>query len=104
MAKYSYKYVQLFLNIVHERIQYARCYRAWWCSVKKVFLKTRKFTRKHLWQSLIFSEVSGLRLASLLKKGLWHECFPLNFTKFAKANFFKEHLQMAASKYVSDIS
>ena len=47
---------------------------------KKVVLKNfAKFTRKHLCQSLFFNKVAGLRPATLLKKKLWHYCFPVNF-------------------------
>ena len=30
--------------------------------------------------------------ASLLKNRLWHSCFPVNFTKFLRIPFLKEHL------------
>ena len=41
------------------------------CSVKKGVLKySAKFTEKHLCRSLIFNEVAGLRLATLLTKRL----------------------------------
>ena len=43
-----------------------------------------KFTGKHLWQSLFF--------ATLLKKRVWHRCFPVNFVKFLRTPFYKEHL------------
>ena len=42
------------------------------CSVKKVFLK-----------------VAGLRPATLLKKRLWHKCFPVNFVKFLRTPFLQ---------------
>ena len=48
-----------------------------------------KFTRKHLCQSLFFSNVAGLRPATLLKKRLWHKCFPVNFAKFLRASFLQ---------------
>ena len=32
------------------------------------------------------------RPATLLKKSLWRSCFPVNFAKFLRAPFFKEHL------------
>ena len=32
-------------------------------------------------------------LATLLKKILWHRCFPVNFGKFLRTSFFTEHLQ-----------
>ena len=31
---------------------------------------------------LFFNKVAGLRPATLLKKRLWHSCFPVNFAKF----------------------
>ena len=35
----------------------------------------------------------GLRPAILLKKRLWHKCFPVNFVKFLRTPFFIEHLR-----------
>ena len=29
--------------------------------------------------------------ATLLKKKLWHRCFPVNFAKFQRTSFFTEH-------------
>ena len=29
--------------------------------------------------------------ATLLKKRLWHRCFPMNFAKFLRTSFFTEH-------------
>ena len=43
--------------------------------------KHAKFTGKHLCQSLFFNKVEGLRPATLLKKRLWHSCFPVNFVE-----------------------
>ena len=40
---------------------------------------------------------SGLRPATLLKKRLWHRCFPVNFAKFLRTPFLIEHLWMTAS-------
>ena len=34
-----------------------------------------------------------LRPATLLKKRLWHRCFPMNFAKFLRTPFFTEHLR-----------
>ena len=51
-----------------------------------------KFIGKHLCQSLFFNKDAGLRAAALLKKRLWHKCFTVNFAKFLKALFLKEHL------------
>ena len=49
---------------------------------KKCLLKNlAKLTGKQLCQSLFFNNVEGLRSATLLKKRLWHKCFPVNFVK-----------------------
>ena len=40
-----------------------------------------KLTGKHLCQSLFFNTSWRLRAPALLKKRLWHICFPLNFKK-----------------------
>ena len=48
-----------------------------------------KFTRKHPCQSLFFSKVAGLRPATLLKKRLWHRCFPVNFAKLLRTPFLQ---------------
>ena len=46
-----------------------------------------KFTGKHLCQSLFFNKVTSLRPTTLLKKRLWHRCFPVNFAKFLRTPF-----------------
>ena len=57
---------------------------------KSVLKHFAKFTGKHLFQSLFFNEIAGLRLATLLKKRLWHRCFPVDFTKFILTTFYTE--------------
>ena len=59
---------------------------------KGVLRNFTKFTAKHLCQSLFFNKVGGLRPATLLKKRLWHRCFPVNFVKFLRTPFFIEHV------------
>ena len=59
---------------------------------KGVLSNFAKFTGKHLCQSLFFNKVAALRPATLLKKRLWHRCFPVNFAKFLRTAFIKEHL------------
>ena len=52
---------------------------------KKRFIKTfAQFTGKHQYQGHFFNKVADLRPATLLKKILWHRCFPLNFAKVLK--------------------
>ena len=48
---------------------------------KGVLRNFTKFTGKH-----------RLSPAALLKKRLWHRCFPVNFVKFLRTPFFIEHL------------
>ena len=50
---------------------------------KGVLRNFAKFTGKHLCQSLL--------PATLLKKRLWHRCFPVNFEKLLRTPFFTEH-------------
>ena len=59
---------------------------------KKGVLKNfAKFTGKNLCQSLFFNKVADLRPTTLLKKRLWHRCFPVNFAKFFRTSFLTEH-------------
>ena len=54
------------------------------CSLKKVFLEIHK---KNTCARVFFDKVAGLRSVTLLKKRLWHKCFPVNFTKFLRTPF-----------------
>ena len=57
---------------------------------KKGILKIfAKFTGKHLRQSLFFNKVGDLSLVTLLKKRLWHSCFPVNLSKFLRKPFLQ---------------
>ena len=56
---------------------------------KGVIRNFAKFTGKHLCQSLLFNKVAGLRPTILLKKRLWHSCFPVNFAKFLRTPFLQ---------------
>ena len=49
------------------------------------------FIRMKIQQSL--RTEPDLRPATLLKKILWHRCFPRNFVKFLRTAFFTGHLQ-----------
>ena len=41
-----------------------------------------------------FTNIAGKHLCQgLLKKRLWHRCFPVNFTKFLITSFLTEHLR-----------
>ena len=59
------------------------------CSVRKSVLRNfAKFTGKHLCQVLFYNKGP----ASLLKKRLWHRCFPMNFVKFLRTPFHRTPL------------
>ena len=57
--------------------------------VKGVLRNFHKTCRKHLWQSLFFNKVAGIRPATLLKKRLWHRYFPVSFMKFLRTPFLQ---------------
>ena len=59
---------------------------------KKVPSNSAKRPEKHLCQSYFLNKVAGLRSATLLKKRLWHACFPVYFAKFLRKSFLTEHL------------
>ena len=63
------------------------------CSVRKGVLRNfAKFTGKHLCQVLFYNKVAGPEPATLLKKRLWHRCFPMNFAKFLRTPFHRTPL------------
>ena len=69
-------------------------------SCKKGALKNfAKFAGKHLCQSIFFFKyICRLKPVTLLKKRLWHRCFPVNFAKLLRTTpFFTEHLWATAS-------
>ena len=49
---------------------------------KVVLRNLAKSTGRHLCQSLFFNIVADAKPATLLKKRVWHRCFPVNFAKF----------------------
>ena len=94
---FLYKWKLIHLYLIHWQF-----YASWKYSQKQplevshkkgVLRNFTKFTGKHLCQSLFFNKVAGLRPATLLKKWLWYRCFPVNFVKFPRTPFFKEHLR-----------
>ena len=46
-----------------------------------------------------FTNVQG-RSATLLKRRLWHRCFPVIFVKFLRTPFLQKHLWTTASLYM----
>ena len=77
-----------------EQIQKQSCPKVF-CK-KGVIRNFTKFTGKYLRPSLFFDKVVGLRPATLLRKRLWHRCFPVNFVKFLRNTFFHKTPLVAA--------
>ena len=53
---------------------------------QKLFLEIRKIHRKTPGSESLFNEVVALRPVTLLKRRLWHRCFPVNFSKFLRTS------------------
>ena len=65
------------------------------------FLKNfAEFIERHLCQSLFLNKITGLKPAILLKKKLWHRFFGVNFAKFFRTPFLKEHLRWLLLDYL----
>ena len=60
---------------------------------KGVLRNFAKFIGKHPCQSFFFNKLAGLRPATLIKRRIWHKCFPMNFAKFLRTPFLTEHLR-----------
>ena len=63
----------------------------WRCSVKKVFLEISQDSQESTCARVSF--VVRPQPATLLKKGFWHRCFPVNLAKFLRTPFLKEHFR-----------
>ena len=64
------------------------------CPVKKAFLEVLQNSQKNTCvrvSFLIKSQAIGLKPPTIIKKRLWHECFPVNFAKFVRTTFLTEH-------------
>ena len=79
-----FEHCLLYQNCVIPRSSHQR--RSVWKGVLRNFAK---LTEKHQRQSLFFNKVTGLRPKALLKKRLWHRCFPVYFAKFLTAPFLQ---------------
>ena len=56
---------------------------------KGVLENFAKFIGKHLGKALLFNKVADLKPATILKKRLWHGCFPMSFAKFSRTPFLQ---------------
>ena len=64
---------------------------------KRCSQKFRKFTGKHLCQSLFFNKVAGLGPVTLTKKETLAQVFSCEICEISYNVFFTEHLQATAS-------
>ena len=74
------------------------------CSVKKVFLEILQNSQENTCARDSFLIKLQARPATLLKKSLWHRCFPVNFAKLLRTPFFIEHLWWLLVTVVSEIT
>ena len=58
----------------------------------EVFCKKGGLKNFAKFHSLFVNKVAGLGPANLLKKRLWHWCFPVNFVKILRTLLFIERL------------
>ena len=57
---------------------------------KKLFLEILQKSQENACARVsFFNKNAGLRPAFLLKKRLWHRCFPVNFAKFPRSPFLR---------------
>ena len=63
------------------------------CSLKKGVLKNFANSQESTCVRVSFLIKLQAGPAFLLKKRLWHMCFPVNFAKFLRTPSFKEHLR-----------
>ena len=61
-------------------------------SVKKVLLEILQNSQENICARVSFLIKLQARPATLLKKRLWHRCFPVNFVKILRTPFYIEHL------------
>ena len=59
---------------------------------KKVFLEILQSSQENACDRVSFLIITTLVITTLLKKRLWHRCFPVNFVKFLRTPFYIEHL------------
>ena len=68
------------------------------CSMKKLFLKTSHYSQKIAVLGSLFNKVAGLQACNIIKRRLYHRCFPMNIAKFWRTPILKkEHQRTAAS-------
>ena len=54
------------------------------CFIKKLFWKISQTSPEHMVIGVLFYQVAGIQLATLLKTIAWYRCFAVNFMKFLR--------------------
>ena len=71
-------------DVLHKEAEVGRC------SAETVFLEISQNSQEDTCARVsFFNKVADIRPATLLKKRLWHRCFPVNFAKFLKHFFYR---------------
>ena len=70
---------------------------------KKMFLEISQNSQENTRARVSFLVKLQARSAALLKKILWHRCFPVNFAKFLRKHFLTEHLWWLLLKVYSKV-
>ena len=66
--------------------------------------RSRNFHKNHRKTPVsesLFSYSCRLRPATLVKKRLWHSCFPVNFVKFVRTPFLQNTFERLSLKWIS---
>ena len=87
-------YVALNVGLYYQK-RYQRCF------VKTLFLRIPINSQEDTCVRVSF--LTSCRPATLLKKRLWHMCFPVNLLKFLRTPFCKEHLRWLLLYYLRQI-
>ena len=67
------------------------------------FLTLKSCLQVRFWGAPTYADIrptTGRRPTTLLKKSLWHRCFPVNFVKYLRTPFVTEHLWWLLLKIV----
>ena len=80
------------LNHVRLTTTWFRCSHQRFSGRKDILRNFAKFTGKHCARVSFLIKLQDWGAANLLKKKIWHRCFPVNFAKFLRTPFFKEYL------------
>ena len=70
-------------------------------SAKNVFSEISQNSQENTCARVSFLIKLQARSATVLKKGLWHRCFPVNFAKFLRTPFLQNTLRRLLLKFLN---